>query len=159
MFTFQSKTKLIWGREMDIFGPSILPAAAILDPDLTVGLPPRLTALTGLDAFSHAVEAYVCNRANPISDAIAERAMQMVVDNIRQATVNGRDLIARENMLLASAMAVIAASNAGGLGVQRDDIPALAELALLDGCTPPNPRPIDKEDFIRLYERALNQAI
>ena len=105
------------GRKMDIFGPSILPRVAILDPMLTLSLPPHLTAWTGVDALSHAVEAYVCNRANPISDAIAERSIQLVAENLRQAYPDGGDVEARGNMLIASAMAVIAAANAGGLGV------------------------------------------
>jgi alcohol dehydrogenase len=63
------------------------------------------------------VEAYVCRRATPISDAIAERAIELVANNLRQAYANGGHVEARDNMLLASAMAIIAASNAGGLGI------------------------------------------
>ncbi len=103
--------------KMAFFGPSILPDLAIADPALTLGLPPRLTALTGIDALCHAMEAYVCARANPISDAIAERSIEMIAGNLRQAFANGGNTEARGAMLLASAMAIMAASNAGGLGI------------------------------------------
>lgn len=102
-------------RKADIFGQSIRPVTAILDPLLTVGLPPRLTASTGIDALSHALEAYVAKYANPITDALAEKAIQLVAENLRQAYANGENLEARSNMLLASTMAVMAA--AAGLGV------------------------------------------
>lgn len=100
-----------------LFGPSILPRVALVDPLLTLGLPPRLTALTGLDALCHAVEAYTCAKANPISDAIAERAITLVANSLRQAYANGGNVQARSDMLLASTMAIMAAANAGGLGI------------------------------------------
>ncbi|WP_420641520.1 iron-containing alcohol dehydrogenase family protein [Candidatus Leptofilum sp.] len=224
------------GRKVDIFGASILPKVAIADANLTVTLPPHLTAWTGVDALSHAVEAYLCLGANPVSDAIAEGAIRLVAQNIRRVFLDGSDIEARHNMLVASAMAVIAASGAAGLGVihslaqtlggfydlphgltiavcfadglaynlptkpeklaaiahllgvdtskmtmeeaaksvipairqlnadlnitdtyasmnvQRDDIPKLAEYALLDGCTPTNPRPLTHEAFVMLFE-------
>ena len=105
------------GRKVDIFGASILPKVAIADAKLTLSLPPRLTAWTGIDALSHAVEAYVCVGANPVSDAIAEGAIKLVAENIRRVYSDGDDVEARHNMLVASAMAVMAASGAGGLGV------------------------------------------
>jgi alcohol dehydrogenase len=224
-------------RKADIFGQSIRPVTAILDPKLTVGLPPHLTASTGIDALSHALEAYVALYANPITDALAEKAIQLVAGNLRQAYVDGEDLEARGNMLLASAMAVMAAGaglgvihslaqTIGGfydaphglsiavcfaqgmeynqpaaepkfariaqilgadvtgqrteaaakeavpafeallrdlditadmraLGVRQEDIPRLAELAMLDGCTPTNPRPIDEAGFRILLAQGL----
>jgi alcohol dehydrogenase class IV len=102
-------------RKVDIFGSSIKPAVAILDPMLTAGLPPRLTAWTGIDALSHALEAYVGKYANPITDALAEKAILLVADNLRLAYANGQNLEARSNMLLASCLAVLAAG--AGLGV------------------------------------------
>ncbi|MFN2225607.1 MAG: iron-containing alcohol dehydrogenase family protein, partial [Anaerolineae bacterium] len=217
--------------------PSIRPVTAILDPVLTVGLPPHLTASTGIDALSHALEAYVALYANPITDALAEQAIRLVAGNLRLAFADGENLEARGHMLLASAMAVMAAGaglgiihslaqTLGGfydaphglsiaacfclgmgynlpaapeksariaqllgadvaglsrsdaaeaavlalqallselgitadlrtLGVRRADIPRLAELAMLDGCTPTNPRPIDEAGFAALYEQGL----
>ncbi len=227
------------GRKMDIFGPSILPQVAIADAALTVGLPPKLTAWTGVDALSHAIEAYTCRGATPISDALAEGAIKLAADNLRTAYQAGNNIEARHNMLVASAMAVMAASGAGGLGVihslaqtlggfynlphgltiavcftlglrfnlemmphkyatvahllgvntngmtteqaaqtvisaieqllvdidiadtfetltvQPDDIPQLAKYALLDGCTPTNPRPLNEEDFVALFQQGF----
>ncbi len=103
-------------RKMSMVGPSIRPEVVVVDPMLTVGLPPRLTALTGIDGLSHAVEAYSARNANPMSDLIAERAIELAVGNLKLAYQDGQNLIARSNMMLASTMAVIAASNAG-LGI------------------------------------------
>ncbi|MEM7345803.1 MAG: iron-containing alcohol dehydrogenase, partial [Chloroflexota bacterium] len=229
-------------RKMDMFGASILPQVAIADANLTLGLPPHLTAWTGIDALSHAVEAYLCVGATPISDAIAEGSIKLAADNIRQAYQQGSDVEARHNMLVASAMAVMAASGASGLGVihslaqtlggfynlphgltiavcfpyglaynlsttpekcakiaqllgvdtqglsleeaaasvipaiqqlnvdlnvtdtfetmhvQATDIPKLAEYAMLDGCTPTNPRPLATQDFVDLFQRGVEAA-
>lgn len=100
-------------RKVDIFGPSITPEIAIADPQLTIGLPPHLTATTGLDAFSHALEAYVTKGANPVTDNIVTMAIQLFADNIRQAFANGENMEARSNMMLASTLAV---AGCAGLG-------------------------------------------
>lgn len=86
---------------------------AIVDPELTVSMPPRLTANTGIDAFCHAIECYLCPTPNPISDLIALRAMHLVATNLRQAEHNGQDMEARINMSLASLLATTAFSSAG----------------------------------------------
>lgn len=99
-----------------LFGASIQPVVAVVDPLLTIGLPQRLTAYTGIDALSHAVEAYIATFANPISDVLAERAITLAADNLRAVYVNGDNLEARSNMLLASTLAVMACSSAG-LGI------------------------------------------
>lgn len=101
-------------RKADTYGPSMQPVTAILDPRLTVSLPPHLTAWTGMDALSHALESYVGPYANPITDALAEKAIELVADSLRRAFANGQDLEARGNMLLASTMAIMAYA---GLGV------------------------------------------
>ena len=72
-----------------------------------------MKALTGIDALSHPVEAYIAKNANPMSDLIAEHAIELAVGNLKLAYQDGHSLIARSNMMLASTMAVIAASNAG----------------------------------------------
>ena len=104
------------GTKMAMFGHSLLPAVAIVDPGLTLSLPPALTALTGVDALSHAVEAYTSNRANPIADALAFRAVELIVGGIRKAYADGHDMPARSDVMLGSTVAVLAAANAG-LGI------------------------------------------
>jgi alcohol dehydrogenase len=81
-----------------------LPAAAILDPDLTVGLPPSATAATGMDALTHALESYLSIRANPWSDGIALQVIRMIAVHLPRAHADGQDLEARSQMLLAAHM-------------------------------------------------------
>jgi alcohol dehydrogenase len=90
-----------------------LPAAAVLDPDLTVGLPPRATAATGMDALTHALESYLSVRANPWADGIALQVMRMIAGHLPQAHADGHDLEARSQMLLAAHMAGIGMATTG----------------------------------------------
>ena len=90
-----------------------MPAAAILDPALTVGLPPAVTAATGLDALTHALESYLSVRPNPWSDGIALQAIRMIAANLPRACADGEDLAARSQMLLAAHMAGVAMANTG----------------------------------------------
>jgi alcohol dehydrogenase len=92
---------------------STLPAAAILDPDLTVGLPPRATAATGMDALTHALESYLSIRANPWSDGIALQVIRMIAVHLPGAHADGQDLEARSQMLLAAHMAGIGMATTG----------------------------------------------
>jgi alcohol dehydrogenase len=92
---------------------SALAKAAILDPELTVGLPPKATAATGMDALVHATESYLSIRPNPYSDAIALGVIKMVSENIETAVENGTDLEARSQMLLASHIAGVGFSHTG----------------------------------------------
>lgn len=85
---------------------------AILDPDLTLGLPPKMTASTGVDALSHAVEAMTGGQANPLSDALAREAIRLIAKWLPIAYRDGSNLEARENMLLASMYAGMAFTNA-----------------------------------------------
>ncbi len=85
----------------------------LLDPELTLSLPPFHTAATGMDALTHALEAYTSKQATPLSDMFAEEALRRIGRNIRVATFNGKDLAARSEMLLASYYAGIALANAG----------------------------------------------
>ena len=91
----------------------IMPKFAFLDPALTVGLPPQITAPTGMDALCHCVEAYTSANATDFSDSLAVKAIELISGNIRTAYNNGSDMQARENMLLGSLMAGIAFANAG----------------------------------------------
>ncbi|MEO1369195.1 MAG: iron-containing alcohol dehydrogenase, partial [Acidobacteriota bacterium] len=91
----------------------LLPDVAVLDPDLTLGLPPAITAMTGVDAMVHAVEAYTSKRLkNDLSDDLARRALRMLCGNIRTVFENGRDRDARARMLLGSMLAGQAFANA-----------------------------------------------
>lgn len=92
---------------------SALAKAAILDPELTVGLPPKATAATGMDALVHATESYLSARSNPYSDGIALQVVAMVNVNILTAVTRGDDLEARSQMLLASHIAGVGFSHTG----------------------------------------------
>lgn len=96
------------GMKSNLLHPFINADMAILDPDLTVGLPPKITAFTGFDALTHAVEAYFSPKANPMTDAYALQAIRMIVDHLQTAVHNGGDISARANMLMASSMAISA---------------------------------------------------
>lgn len=92
---------------------SALAKAAILDPALTVGLPPKATAATGMDALVHATESYISKRPNPYSDGIALQVVEMVSQNIVTACTKGDDIEARSQMLLASHIAGVGFSHTG----------------------------------------------
>ena len=92
-----------------------LPMVSINDPLLMIGKPRALTAATGMDALTHAIEAYVSVDANPVTDAAAIQAIKLIANNLRTAVANGSDLKARENMAYASLLAGMAFNN-GNLG-------------------------------------------
>jgi alcohol dehydrogenase class IV len=91
-----------------IFHPAIMPRVAILDPELTVGLPAKLTAATGMDAMAHNLEAYCAPAYHPLSAGVALEGLRLIKENLPQAVSNGGDLDARGNMLVASAMGAVA---------------------------------------------------
>lgn len=111
--------------------PSLRPDLAVIDPTTTITLPPEVTAASGMDVLSHALESYTCVRydakpapedpmkrpafcgSNPISDVWCESALRLVGANLRRAVMNGRDLVAREQMMLASTYAGTGFGNAG----------------------------------------------
>lgn len=99
-------------EKMMCAGPAFLPHTAIVDVDLTLTMPPRLTADTGIDALTHAVEAYVSRRASPVSDTFALRAIGLVRGSLEAAYADGSDRQARESMMLAALLAGSAFSNA-----------------------------------------------
>ncbi|MGT2462427.1 iron-containing alcohol dehydrogenase [Sinomonas atrocyanea] len=92
-------------------GPSFLPVAAVVDYELTLSMPARLSADTGVDALTHAIEAYVSRRANPFSDGFALSAMTAIGANLREVYKDGSNQAAREAMMLAATQAGIAFSN------------------------------------------------
>ncbi len=103
-------------RKFYVGHASTRPAAAILDPELTIGLPPPATAATGMDALTHALESYLSIRANPWAGGIALQVMRMIAVYLPRAYADGQDLEARSQMLLAAHMAGIAMATTG-LGV------------------------------------------
>ncbi|MBA8877600.1 alcohol dehydrogenase class IV [Phyllobacterium myrsinacearum] len=96
-----------------VSSPLILPDVALLDPDLTLGLPPHVTAATGIDAMVHAIEAYASKNPNnnPLSRALAVEALRLLGSNIETAVFNGHDKAARSAMLLGSMLAGQAFAN------------------------------------------------
>ncbi len=92
--------------------PYLIADTAVVDPALTVSCPRQLTAATGIDALTHAIEAYVSRKANPASDMFAINAINMISRNIRAAWSDGKDIDAREKVMLGSMCAGIAFSNA-----------------------------------------------
>ena len=96
-----------------VVSPVLLPDWAVLDADLTLGLPPAITAATGIDAMVHAIEAYTSrHRKNPISDQLARQALALLAANIRLVCADGQNREARGNMLLGSMLAGMAFANA-----------------------------------------------
>ncbi|MDR3689379.1 MAG: iron-containing alcohol dehydrogenase [Fimbriimonas sp.] len=91
-----------------IFHPKMLPVVAILDPELTVGMSPRMTAGTGLDALSHNLEAYSAPFHNPLADGIGVEGIRLVKEYLPAAYRDGNDLVARAQMLAAAAMGATA---------------------------------------------------
>ncbi len=86
--------------KVGIVSPKLMPDCVILDPKLTVGLPPAITASTGMDAMTHAIECYMSKKGNPFSEMLALKAITLITRSIRRAFTNGTDLDARHDMLL-----------------------------------------------------------
>lgn len=91
----------------------LTPYLALVDPELTLSLPPEVTAYSGIDALTHAIESYVSNAANPITEMLAIRSIELIAGNIIKAYCNGEDIDARESMSLASVMAGMSFANSG----------------------------------------------
>ena len=99
--------------KMGVVSPLLYADLAILDAQLTVGLPSKVTAATGIDAMVHAIEAYTTrHKKNPLSDALARQALGLLASNVRTACVDGADLAARQAMLLGATLAGQAFANA-----------------------------------------------
>ena len=91
-----------------IFHPRMMPAVVILDAELTLGLPPNLTAATGMDALSHALEAYCATYYHPMAEGIALEAIRLIKNYLPRAYNDGKDLEARAQMMVASTMGATA---------------------------------------------------
>ncbi|MCD6584341.1 MAG: iron-containing alcohol dehydrogenase [Desulfobacteraceae bacterium] len=103
------------GKKAIYFHPDLLPDMAVLEPELTVGLPPHITAATGVDALVHCLEAWFAPGFHPIADGIALQGLELVLDWLPKAFKDGRNLDARERMLIAATMG--AAAFQKGLGM------------------------------------------
>jgi alcohol dehydrogenase class IV len=97
-----------------IFHPKMMPAITICDPELTVGMPPAITAGTGMDALAHCLEAYCGPFYHPLADGIAVEGMRLVKENLARAYEHGSDLEARAHMMSAAAMGATAFQKALG---------------------------------------------
>lgn len=96
------------GRKWVIFHPSLLASLVILDPELTIGLPPKLTAATGADALIHCVESFTSPEYHPMCDGIALEGLHLINQSLVRAVKNGSDIDARGNMLVAAMMGAVA---------------------------------------------------
>ena len=111
----------------------LFPKVALLDPLLTVGLPPAVTASTGMDALIHAIEAYTSINANDLTDHFAFKAIHLIYENIRTAYARGEDVNARFNMLEGSLIAGFAFANAGVTAVHAFAYPLGGEFHVPHG--------------------------
>jgi alcohol dehydrogenase class IV len=116
-----------------IVSPYLYPETSIIDPELTVGLPPSITAATGMDALIHAIEAFTSINATELSDMFAIKAINYLYPNIRIAYSNGANIDAREKMLTGSMLAGIAFANAGVTAVHAFAYPIGAEFHIPHG--------------------------
>lgn len=101
-------------RKVIVFHPKMMPNVVLMDPELTTGLPPHITAATGMDALSHALEAYSAPSFHPMAEGVALNALRLIKQWLPVATQDGGDLEARGQMLVASGMGCVALQK--GLG-------------------------------------------
>jgi len=114
------------GVKKIIFHPKMLPSVVILDPELTVGLPPNVTAATGMDALSHCLEAYCAPGFHPMADGIAAEGMRLIAKWLPRAVEEGGDIEARGHMLVAASMGATAFQKGlGGMHALSHPIGAL----------------------------------
>ncbi len=99
--------------KVSIRHPLMIPDVAIIDPECTLSMPPAVTAATGLDALTQLLEAFICKKANPMTDGFCREGLPRVVRSLRRVFENGSDIKAREEMALASLFGGLALANAG----------------------------------------------
>lgn len=103
--------------KIGMVSPYLLPDLVILDPALTLKLPKAITAATGMDAFTHALESYISNKANPFSDMFALESMRLISGSIQEAYHHGDNMTAREDMLVGAMYGGMALTSAGTAAV------------------------------------------
>lgn len=106
-----------------INSPFLYPNLALLDPELTLTVPSDVTAATGMDALCHAIESYTSVKANLMSDMVAREAIDLIAENLPLAVADGRNIEARENMLMGSLLAGLGLANAGVTAVHALSYP------------------------------------
>ncbi|MBU2602367.1 MAG: iron-containing alcohol dehydrogenase [Actinobacteria bacterium] len=113
--------------KMSVGSPLIAPRVALVDPELTLGLPAALTASTGMDALTHAIEGYTATLSEPLTDSLALTAVELIAGSLRRAYANGADVDARYDMMLASLLAGVAFGNSdiGGVHCMAEAIGGL----------------------------------
>ena len=116
-------------RKTVIFSPHLMPNVALADPELTLGMPAKITAGTGLDALTHNVEAYLARGYHPLCDAIALQGAKLAIQNLPRAVHNPDDIEARSNMLMAAMMGAVAFQK--GLGAVHSLAHPLSSIANL----------------------------
>ena len=116
-----------------IVSSKLFPALAIVDPELTLGVPKSVTAASGMDALLHAVEAFTSKNATSVTDTLAKRAMFLIANNLRAAFDNGSDVAARSAMLEGAMLAGMAFANAGVTAVHAFAYPIGAEFHIPHG--------------------------
>ena len=99
--------------KLSVTHPSLIPCCALVDPVMQLDMPAGITAATGMDALTHAIEAYTSKNSNPVSDMYAEKAISLIAASLRTAVWNPENITARENMALASTLAATAFVQAG----------------------------------------------
>lgn len=105
------------GWKKGVVSPYLIPDLVIIDPELTLSLPPKVTAETGVDAFTHSIECFICKKANAMSDLFALSSMRLISRNLRRVIKDGSNKEARYNMSLASFYGGVAITNSGTGGV------------------------------------------
>src|SRR5579872_7318313 len=116
-------------RKTVIFSPYLIPSVALADPELTLDLPPHITAGTGMDAFTHNVEAYLAKGYHPMCDAIALAGTKLVWDNLPRVMERPQDIQSRSNMMMAAIMGAVAFQK--GLGAVHSLAHPLSSIANL----------------------------
>ncbi|NOU94243.1 iron-containing alcohol dehydrogenase [Paenibacillus sp. LMG 31456] len=111
----------------------LYPQLVLLDPLLTLSLPPSITAATGMDAYTHALESYISNKANPISDMFALESIRLISDSLVEAYQNGDSVVARERMLLGSMYGGMALSSSGTAAVHALAYPLGGKFGIAHG--------------------------
>lgn len=101
------------GVKVSLRHEAMLPRVALVDPNLTLDLPPEITASTGMDALTQLIEPFVCRKANPMTDVLCAEGVRRVAKSLHQAWENGQDQGAREDMAMASLLGGLALANAG----------------------------------------------
>ncbi|PST87365.1 alcohol dehydrogenase [Photobacterium sp. NCIMB 13483] len=126
--------------KLTLFHPEFFPCEALIDPELMLTLPPRMTAMTGFDAFSHAFESFTGTRPSPFVDAMALEAMKLVVENLPNVIDNGADLVGRCELAKADTLGGISLANGGAgaphplgeiLGSSKTNLPHGLTLAVV----------------------------